>query len=82
MNFVQKLVLAITPKKIGESIQRESEEWHLVCSKCGRSRSVWDLGGIRWKAYSIGNRVLVRCSGCNQRVWAKVLRIRKPEKGR
>ncbi len=79
MNLLQKLVLAVTPKWLGDSMRRESEEWHVICPKCGRARSVWDMGGIRWKAYSIGKRVLVRCSACDQRVWAKVLRIRKSE---
>jgi hypothetical protein len=28
------------------------------------SRSVWDAGGIRWKAASVGKRTVVQCSRC------------------
>ena len=74
---IQRIALTITPKRIGDSIKKESMEWHVICTKCGLHRSVWDLGGIRWKAYSRGKRVFTRCSQCEQRVWAKVERLRE-----
>lgn len=43
-------------------MERESREWKMVCP-CGRAISVWDAGGIRWKA--AGNPVrLARCPRC------------------
>lgn len=49
MTFVQKLSRALLPKSWGDSIEAESRRWTLQCP-CGHEISVWDAGGIRWKA--------------------------------
>lgn len=64
MSLVQRFMLAILPKSWGESMRAESQAWQIRCCGCGKSRSVWDCGGIRWKASSIGKRTVVRCSKC------------------
>ncbi len=66
MTFIQKLVITLLPKRWSEAIQTESQSWLLRCSSCGTTRSVWEAGGIRFKAASVGKRTLVWCAQCGQ----------------
>jgi hypothetical protein len=67
MNFVQKLFTSILPRKWAESMEAESRIWMIQCP-CGHEVSVWDAGGIRYKA--TGNpKQLRRCPECGQRTW-------------
>jgi predicted RNA-binding Zn-ribbon protein involved in translation (DUF1610 family) len=74
MTLIQKLVTSLAPKRIAEEMEAESRDWKMICPQCGHVRSVWDAGGIRWKARSVGKRMLQRCPGCGKNVWAKVER--------
>lgn len=49
MSLVRKLLVAVLPKSWADSMEAESRQWMLQC-KCGREISVWDAGGVRWKA--------------------------------
>ncbi len=70
MTLIQKFFTAILPRSWAESMRAESLSWMVQCT-CGFERSVWEMGGIRWKAK--GNpRRLMRCSECGQRTWHKV----------
>ncbi|MGE3409193.1 MAG: phage terminase large subunit family protein [Pirellulales bacterium] len=64
MSPVQRLILAIVPAPWARAMRAESEQWRLRCLTCGNSRSVWEAGGIRWKAKSTSKRVMVRCPHC------------------
>lgn len=66
MTFIQKFVLTVLPKSWGHAIQNESQHWLLRCPSCDAVLSVWDMGGIRFKAVSTGKRVRVRCLQCKQ----------------
>jgi hypothetical protein len=67
MSPLQKLALAVLPKKWAASVEAESRAW-MIRSPCGFERSWWDAGGIRWKA--AGNpRRLMRCPKCGQMTW-------------
>jgi len=66
MTFIQKLVLTYLPQSWSNAIQAESESWLLRCSTCGTARSVWEMGGIRFKASSVGKMVWGRCPQCAQ----------------
>lgn len=71
MSFAQRFFKAIFPKSWGESMEADSKAWKLRCPGCEHERSVWEIGGIRWKAY--GNpRWLLRCPNCGERRWHKV----------
>jgi hypothetical protein len=49
-------------------MEAESRAWKVRCETCGAERSVWDIGGIRWKA--AGNRrSLIMCQGCGGARW-------------
>ena len=64
MTLIQKLFLAVLPKKWADDMQVESRAWRIRCCGCGASRSVWEAGGIRWRAASVGKRTVVHCSHC------------------
>ena len=54
-----------------EAMEAESRAWMVQCPKCGSERSVWDMGGIRYKAAGT-SRWLKRCPSCGRLVWMKV----------
>ncbi len=76
-SLIQRLVKRLAPRRAAE-IERESREWIVSCPNCGRSASIWELGGVRYKAASKGKRMLGRCSGCGKLVMARVERRRTP----
>jgi uncharacterized C2H2 Zn-finger protein len=65
MTLIQKFVLNVLPKRWSAAIQAESESWLLRCPACGHVQSVWQLGGVRFKAASVGKRVGVICLQCH-----------------
>lgn len=50
MTLLQRLILAFLPAAKRAAAEAETRAWHYTCETCGHARSVWDLGGIRWKA--------------------------------
>ena len=48
--------------------EAESRAWLVTCPNCGFSRSVWDLGGVRYKAAGTARRAM-RCPQCGQTGW-------------
>lgn len=75
-SLIRKLVLKIVPRAVAEDMEAHSRTWMLRCP-CGHERSVWDIGGIRWKA--VGNsKNLLRCPSCGKLTWHTMYR-RLPE---
>lgn len=72
MSFIQRIVKTILPRNWGESIETESREWMISCP-CGYSRSIWDIGGIRWKAKGV-RTVFMMCRQCRERTMHKISR--------
>jgi hypothetical protein len=54
-----------------EAMEAESRGWMVQCPKCGAERSVWEMGGIRYKAAG-SPRWYRRCPGCGKLAWLKV----------
>jgi transposase-like protein len=49
-------------------MEAESRAWKVRCETCGAERSVWEIGGIRWKA--VGNPLsLFKCQPCGRARW-------------
>jgi len=65
MTAIQKFFLKVLPQKWAEDMRKESEGWKILCDTCGHSRSVWEVGGIRWKAASVGKKTRIFCKQCN-----------------
>ncbi len=49
MSPFQKFFVRILPREWAESMEADSRLWMMRCS-CGSARSIWELGGIRWKS--------------------------------
>jgi DNA-directed RNA polymerase subunit RPC12/RpoP len=65
-SLTQRIVMRLMRGR-GDEIERESREWFVVCPNCGLERTIWDIGGIRYKARSRGKRMGVRCPSCGKR---------------
>ena len=73
LSFLQRFFIAIFPRSWAESMEAHSRAWMVRCP-CGYARSIWELGGIRWKAAGGNPRTYLRCPQCGQRSWHKVVR--------
>lgn len=73
MSGVQRFFKWVMPRKWFAAAESESRKWMIRCP-CGAERSVWDAGGIRWKAAG-KTRMLGRCLACGQRTWHTLARI-------
>lgn len=59
----------------GTAMEAESREWLVRCPACGAEPSVWELGGIRYKARGT-KKQFRRCPACRQFGWHTVYRPR------
>jgi hypothetical protein len=72
MSMIQRFFQAIFPKSWAESMEADSRRWMVRC-RCGFARSIWDIGGIRWKATG-KPRTYLRCPECGERSWHTISR--------
>ena len=68
MSPTQKFLLGLMPKSWAASADAESKTWFLRCPKCGHERSVWEMGGVKWKAAGKSYQLL-KCPACGQTSW-------------
>jgi hypothetical protein len=71
MSMWHRLFKFLLPSHIGD-MEKESRKWMVQCPLCEFEQSIWDLGGIRYKAYSKGKRILRRCRQCGKIKWHRV----------
>ena len=63
MSRTQRFLVKVLPGSMAADMEAESRSWVLHCEPCGHDTSVWDMGGVRWKA--AGNpRRRAHCSNC------------------
>jgi DNA-directed RNA polymerase subunit RPC12/RpoP len=73
MSAIQKLFTAFLSQKAAADLEAESRSWMVRCPSCSFERSIWELGGIRWKA--AGNpRRYMRCPQCGKGGWHTISR--------
>ena len=78
MSAIQKLFAAFLSPQAAADMESESRRWLVQCPSCGHARSIWELGGIRWKA--AGNpRKYVVCPQCGKSGWHTV--SKQPDSG-
>ena len=53
--------------------ETESRKWVATCPRCQQESSVWDMGGVRYKAYGM-KTTLVRCPKCGKRSFMQIHR--------
>lgn len=74
MSWIQRFVCAFVRPELRERIEAESREWGFTCPACAARRSVWELGGMRYRGSSQGKRTRLRCGGCGQTAWMQMER--------
>ncbi len=76
MSLLQKVFAAVLPARSVEELEADSRLWMVRCT-CGFARSVWEIGGIRYKA--VGEpRWFRKCPQCGQRSRHQVSRDPQP----
>ncbi len=70
MSRLQNWLARLLPLALMRAIETESRSWQFQCP-CGRATSVWDLGGLRWKARGTPTRWL-KCPHCGQAGWHRL----------
>ncbi len=74
MSGIQRFLIAILPKRWAESMEAESRRWMIRCDCCHSERSVWDAGGIRWKAAG-SPKQRMPCPTCGKVCWHTLYKI-------
>lgn len=74
MSLIQKVFKSVLPRAKAEAMEAESRRWLAECGNCGHARSLWDLGGIRWKATG-KPRTYLKCPQCGKRAWHKIFKV-------
>jgi hypothetical protein len=77
MSFIQKFLLSILPKSWAADMEARSRSWFMRCKECGFEQSVWEAGGIRWKAAGNPVRYLF-CQQCGHNTWQTTYRKPNP----
>jgi len=72
MTALQKFFTTIMPASWAQSMESESRSWVMRCP-CGQEQSVWDAGGIRWKATGNPKR-RQHCTRCGQTEWQQLFK--------
>jgi DNA-directed RNA polymerase subunit M/transcription elongation factor TFIIS len=62
MNLLQRVFTWL----LGPGVERESREWRYECGHCGHRESVWESGGIRYRA-SGEKSYISRCPSCGRK---------------
>ena len=73
LSRTQRLVTRLVGPETAAAMEAHSRAWMVRCLKCGHERSVWELGGIRYKAVG-EQRNLMRCPVCGARSWHKMMK--------
>jgi len=75
---IRDVMLKLAPSSTAEAMEAESREWVMTCQRCGHEQSIWDAGGIRYKAAGEPVR-RARCAGCGEKCAHRVHRISPAE---
>ncbi|MGH7163054.1 MAG: hypothetical protein ACREID_06195 [Planctomycetota bacterium] len=74
MRVLQRFFSRVLPRRWAASMEAESRTWVMRC-RCGHETSIWEMGGIRWKAAGTP-LTLGRCAACG-RMFLGLLRRRR-----
>jgi hypothetical protein len=72
-SWIQRLVVRFLPRSWAEAAEADSRQWMVRCRSCGFERSIWDLGGVRWKGKR-RSKTWGRCDECGKRGWHTIYR--------
>ena len=69
----QKFFTRLLGPEAAAAAEAESRAWLVVCPHCGFERSVWETGGVRYRA-SGSSRVAMNCLRCGRTGWQKIVK--------
>ena len=72
MGKLQELLATLLPDAWAASMEDESRAWRMRCP-CGEETSIWEMGGVRWKAAGQPRR-LGKCGACGREFLGAVYR--------
>lgn len=67
MGWFRKVVLKLVRPGTARAMEEESRRWMMRCP-CGAEISVWDAGGLRYKAAGSPKQRRT-CATCGERTW-------------
>lgn len=71
LSGMQKFIKLFVSEATFAAMEAESKEWIMKCPHCNDEHSIWNMGGVRYKA--AGNPHMYRlCPNCGQRSWQTV----------
>ena len=70
---LRDVILAILPVRWGEAAIASSKAWRVAFAGCPHESTIWDIGGLRWKARGAFT-TLARCPTCGKVSKARVSR--------
>lgn len=59
------LILRLMPARWRAAAEAESRQWHTECAACGHASTIWDMGGLRWKAKAEVDKAML-CPACGR----------------
>ena len=75
LSTTQKIVKFFSSPSKFEKIMYESKLYRFDCD-CGQTASIWDIGGIRYKAYGKPT-TMVKCPHCKKIAMRKIYKAAK-----
>ena len=73
LRIAQRMVQNFYSEEKFQKIIEESKLWKFTC-RCGKKSSIWDAGGVRYKA-SGKPHIRLKCPHCNQVSMMKIYKI-------
>ncbi|MBX3437435.1 MAG: hypothetical protein KF861_08100 [Planctomycetaceae bacterium] len=70
MSTVQDIARHVLSETVYNVVRDQSQRWMMRCP-CGHETSIWDMGGIRWRADGKAIR-WGRCGGCGERYFGQL----------
>ncbi len=75
---LRDLILWFMPMPMKAEAEDESRRWIATCPRCQEQFSVWDTGGMRYKATAMRGVTLVRCPKCARNSFVRSERKNEP----
>lgn len=65
LSLAQRLIRFFVSAATFQRMKEDSMRWVFVCASCQKESSIWEIGGIRYKAFG-ESRTGIMCPGCRK----------------
>ena len=73
--MLRDIILKFMSLKVRAEAEESSRSWVAMCPRCQTENSIWDIGGVRYKAAGAKSS-LARCTGCGKQSFMQFSRKR------